>query len=50
MNLKDYVATIPNFPKEGILFRDITPAMLNGKAFKKRVMKWWHLLERLVLL
>ena len=35
MDLKDYVATIPNFPKEGILFRDITPAMLNGKAFKK---------------
>ena len=25
MNLKDYIATIPDFPQEGILFRDITP-------------------------
>lgn len=35
MNLKDYIATIPGFPTEGILFRDITPLMLEGKAFKQ---------------
>lgn len=35
MNLKDYIATIKDFPTEGILFRDITPLMLNGAAFKK---------------
>jgi len=34
MNLKDYIADVPDFPKEGILFRDITPLMLNGDAFK----------------
>ena len=34
MNLKDYIADVPNFPKEGILFRDITPLMLNGKAYQ----------------
>lgn len=34
MNLKDYIASIENFPKEGILFRDITPLMLNGEAYK----------------
>lgn len=34
MNLKDYIATIKDFPIEGILFRDITPLMLDGKAFK----------------
>jgi len=33
MNLKDYVATVPDFPKEGILFRDITPLLQNGEAF-----------------
>lgn len=33
MNLKDYIATVPNFPKDGILFRDITPLMSDGKAF-----------------
>ena len=34
MNLCDYVASIPNFPQEGILFRDITPLMADGEAFK----------------
>ncbi len=33
MNLKDYIADVENFPKEGILFRDITPLMSDGKAF-----------------
>ena len=33
MNLKDYIADVPDFPKEGILFRDITPLMANGEAF-----------------
>ncbi|MCI8851047.1 MAG: adenine phosphoribosyltransferase [Erysipelotrichaceae bacterium] len=35
MNLKDYIATIPNFPQEGILFRDITPLMANEAAFQE---------------
>ena len=33
MNLKDYVASIPDFPSEGVLFRDITPLMADGQAF-----------------
>ncbi len=35
MNLKDYIADIPDFPIEGILFRDITPLMADGEAFKE---------------
>lgn len=34
MDLKKYVARVDNFPKEGIIFRDITPLMNDGKAFK----------------
>lgn len=34
MNLKEYVARVENYPKEGIIFRDITPLMNNGEAFK----------------
>ncbi len=34
MNLKDYVALVEDFPKEGIKFRDITPLMNNGEAFR----------------
>ena len=33
MNLKNYIATIDDFPIDGVKFRDITPLMANGKAF-----------------
>lgn len=33
MNYKDYIASVKDFPKEGILFRDITPLMQDGAAF-----------------
>ena len=35
MNLKNYIADISNFPIEGVLFRDITPLMADGVAFKE---------------
>lgn len=34
MRLEDFVASIPDFPQKGILFRDITPLMNDGEAFK----------------
>ena len=39
MNLKNYVASIIDYPKEGIIFRDITPLMGNGEAYKYSVDK-----------
>ncbi|TLG74339.1 adenine phosphoribosyltransferase [Culicoidibacter larvae] len=33
MDLKNYIADVEDFPKKGILFRDITPLMNDGKAF-----------------
>ncbi len=33
MDLKKYIADIQDFPKDGILFRDITPLMNDGEAF-----------------
>ncbi len=39
MNLKNYVATIDNYPKEGIRFRDITPLMKDGEAYLYSVNK-----------
>ena len=34
MDLKNYIADVKDFPKEGILFKDITPLMADGEAFK----------------
>ncbi len=33
MNLKDHIRSIPDYPKKGILFRDITTLIKNEKAF-----------------
>lgn len=37
MNLYDKIASIPDYPIEGVLFRDITPLMNDGEAFRKAV-------------
>ena len=34
MDYSKYIANIPNFPIEGILFRDVTPLVEDGEAFK----------------
>lgn len=34
MKLEDYIANVPDFPKKGILFKDITPLMQNGESLK----------------
>lgn len=34
---KKYIATIPNFPKKGIMFRDITPTLEDPGAFKESI-------------
>ena len=33
MNLKDFIRSIPDYPKKGILFRDITTLIKNEEAF-----------------
>ncbi|MGL4392045.1 MAG: adenine phosphoribosyltransferase [Fusobacteriaceae bacterium] len=35
MDLKKYIALVEDFPTTGIKFRDITPLMANGEAFKE---------------
>ena len=37
MNLLDYLPGVPDFPKPGILFRDISPLLANPLAFKEAV-------------
>ena len=35
MNLKDYITIVPNWPKEGVQFKDISSLMNDGKAYKE---------------
>ena len=37
MNLKDFIRSIPDYPKKGILFRDITTLIKNEKAFTETI-------------
>ncbi len=37
MNLKDYIRSIPDYPKKGILFRDITTLIKDEKAFSETI-------------
>ena len=39
MDLKEYIRSIPDYPKKGILFRDITTLIKNEKAFEETVNK-----------
>jgi adenine phosphoribosyltransferase len=34
MDLKEFITIVPDWPKEGIKFKDITPLMNNGEAYK----------------
>lgn len=34
MDLSKYVASVPNYPEEGVIFRDISPLMADGDAYR----------------
>jgi len=37
VNLEDYIASIPDYPEKGVTFRDISPLMADGEAFRAAV-------------
>ena len=37
MNYDQYIRDIPDWPKEGVVFKDITPLLANAEAFKAAV-------------
>ena len=37
MNLKEFIRSIPNYPKKGILFRDITTLIKDENAFSETI-------------
>ena len=45
MNLKKFVRSIPDYPKKGILFRDITSLIENTRAFNYALKKM-HMISK----
>ena len=37
INLRDYIRDVPDFPKPGILFKDITPLLADARAFQATI-------------
>ena len=47
MDLKKYIRSIPDYPKKGILFRDITTLIKNVDAFKECINQMSKILNKL---
>ena len=47
MDLKKYIRSIPDYPKKGILFRDITTLIKNKDAFKECIDQMSEILMKL---
>ena len=43
--IKEFIRNIKDFPKEGIIFRDITPLLLNAHAFELAIEKMADLVK-----
>ncbi len=54
MRLQDYIRDVPDFPKRGILFKDITPLLKNPDAFNDailQIVEWWeHRIDAVAIL
>ena len=43
MNLIDYLPTVPDFPKPGIMFKDISPLLADHRALKHAMRQLYEL-------
>jgi len=49
MNLKDTIRTIPDFPKKGIMFRDVTTLMTNRHAFAESIIQMCEPYQKMII-
>jgi adenine phosphoribosyltransferase len=46
MNLKDYIIDVPDWPKKGIVFKDITPLIKDSNAFNHSTLLMRGLIDK----
>jgi adenine phosphoribosyltransferase len=44
MNIKNFIRSVPDFPKPGVLFRDITPLLASHEAFSEALLQMEYLI------
>ena len=42
LDLTEHIRDIPDFPKEGIIFKDITPLLMNTEAFEEVINRFYE--------
>ena len=45
MDFKSYIKEVPNFPKEGIYFKDIQPLLQDSEAFYDAIYEMGQLID-----
>lgn len=45
MDFKKYIRDVNNFPKQGVVFKDITPLLLDAQAFEKAANSLYNLVK-----
>ena len=46
IDLREYIRNIPDFPKPGIMFKDITPLLASPRAFRAAIDTAWRAIQR----
>ena len=47
MRLEDYIEVVPDFPKKGVQFKDVTSLMQNGEVYKECVKQMAKLVQEM---
>lgn len=45
INFRDYITPIPDYPQDGIIYRDIQPLLMNQRVFKEAIKRMGNMVD-----